>query len=122
MIIHHLSIGVGGGTVHILGDGFKSMASQFLSKDISINELNPEFYYVLCIFGGLSPEKPPAFAEIYILIEFLKQNKNCDCVSKTRHANFQPIWWIFVVTVVFLRLFFPVLDPLSSLKTFISKN
>ena len=36
-------VGVGG-TVHFLGDGFKSMASPFLSKDIGINELNPKFY------------------------------------------------------------------------------
>ena len=47
-LVHHefkkqLLVGVGG-TVHILGDGFKSMASPFLSKDIGINELNPKFY------------------------------------------------------------------------------
>ena len=44
VLVLSLSVGVGG-TVHILGDGLnKSMASQFLSKDIGINELNPKFY------------------------------------------------------------------------------
>ena len=38
-----LILGVGG-TVHILGDGFKSMASPFFYQDIGINELNPKFY------------------------------------------------------------------------------
>ena len=38
-----LPLGVGG-TVHILGDGLKSMASQILSKDIGVNEINPKFY------------------------------------------------------------------------------
>ena len=42
-IISHAKLGVGG-TVHILGDGLKSMASQFLSKNIVINELNPKIY------------------------------------------------------------------------------
>ena len=49
----------------------------------------------------------------------MKFTQIVDCVSKTRHANLQPFWWIFVVTVNFLRLFFPVFDPLSSFKNFI---
>ena len=38
-----LLIGVGG-KAPILGYGFKSMASPFLSQDIGINELNSKFY------------------------------------------------------------------------------
>ena len=52
----------------------------------------------------------------------LKFTQIVDPVLRIRHANLQPIWWIFVVTAIFLRLFFPVLDPLSSLKALIKKN
>ena len=56
--------------VHILADGIKSMPSPFIFQHIGINELNPKFYWILCFFGGLHPEKPPVIiAEVHILKE-----------------------------------------------------
>ena len=68
-------IGVGY-TVHFLGDGLRSMWLPFFSQDISLTKLNPKFYWILCIFGGLPPKKPAATAEIHILKGFVKQIKN----------------------------------------------
>ena len=62
--------------MHFLGDGLRSMWLPFFSQDISLTKLNPKFYWILCIFGGLPPKKPAATAEIHILKGFVKQIEN----------------------------------------------
>ena len=47
-----------------------------MSSDICMTKLNLKFYWILCIFGGLLPEKPAATAESHILKGFVKQIEN----------------------------------------------
>ena len=48
----------------------------FSPQDIGKTKLNPKFYWILCIFGGVPPEKLAATAEIHILKGFVKQVQN----------------------------------------------